>query len=184
MRRPIVEIMAPLSLVMFAFVCLVGIFFPPPSPHDVVKELHEDLAYAEHKLELAHDLIEQTYGIRHISDLEFWSMQVAVSAYTAREEECDGSPEVTADMTPSRQGILAVSRDLLVAKGLKMGDTVLLVDGEETLGVFQIHDTMAARWTNRVDILHGNLAAARLFGVRQNVTLVKVVEGDISHGEQ
>jgi len=87
------------------------------------------------------------------------STHVTVTAYSARSAETDSSPELTADMTPSRIGLLAVSRDLLDA-GLSYGQIVVL-DG---YGVFRISDTMNKRFTSRVDILHSSAKSAKLFG--------------------
>lgn len=96
-----------------------------------------------------------------------FSTPVTVTAYTARVQECDSTPWVTANMTPSRPGILAVSRDLEHELGIKFGDTVWL----EGLGFYVVADRMNARWTRRVDILHASLKAAKRFSTRENVTM-------------
>lgn len=123
----------------------------------------------------AYRLIEKVFRVGTIESLTYAATPVTVSAYTARAGECDSTPEVTADMTPSRIGLLAVSRDLRTEIGLQFGDVVLLADGSDVLGVFQIRDVMNKRYRRRVDILHGNVEAARLFGVRENVTLTWII---------
>jgi 3D (Asp-Asp-Asp) domain-containing protein len=93
---------------------------------------------------------------------------VTVSAYTASEDECDSSPELTAHMTPSRIGTVAVSRDILKKLGLHLGQTIVL----PTYGAFMIEDVMNERWKMRVDILHATKKAAKLFGVKYRVPMV------------
>lgn len=165
------------ALVVSTVAIVTALLLPaPPTPAAAANTdaAAKRIAWAEYQTEKAYKLIELTYGVK-ISTLEYWRTPVTVSAYTARAVECNSSPHVTADMTPSRIGLLAVSRDMLDEVGLRMGDTVLLVDGLETLGVFQVRDKMAKRWRRRVDILHGNVEAAKTFGIRKGVQLVKVV---------
>ena len=88
---------------------------------------------------------------------------VTITGYSARPQETDSTPELTADMTPSRIGLLAVSRDLLSEVGLRYGQRVLL----QPYGLFEVRDTMNKRFTRRVDILHATPEAARLFGKRE-----------------
>jgi len=127
------------------------------------------------ELSKAHALIEEVFRVSIEDDFTSYTIPVTVSAYTARVEECDATPEVTADMTPSRIGLLAVSRDLIQDMGLKFGDVVMLVDHGFSLGVFTIRDVMNSRYRNRVDILHSLPEAARLFGVKEGVLLVRIV---------
>ena len=128
--------------------------------------------------ESAARLISRIFNLDSVPErITSLSMRVTVSAYTARAEECDTTPEVTADMTPSRIGLLAVSPDMISDGHVTYGDTVALIDSGEFLGVFVIHDTMNRRYTHRVDILHGNVRAALLFGIRQNVELIRVIGG-------
>lgn len=147
-------------------------------------EAREDVATLEQGLDaarlsrsIAHRLIERTYRLDSVGEeVTYMSLTVTASAYTARAIECDDSPETTADNTPSRIGLLAVSPDLRLEMGLRFGEVVLLMEGDEALGVFQIRDSMNSRYRRRVDVLHGNVEAARLFGVRKNITLFKVLD--------
>ena len=114
------------------------------------------------------------------------TQHVTISAYTATIEECDITPYVTANMTPSRIGLLAISRDLLEKFSLQMGEVVLLYtfndDGsDECLGSFIVADKMSTHKrkgtnsvtpiTNSVDILHSSKKSARLFGVKKGYIL-------------
>ena len=94
------------------------------------------------------------------------STTVTITAYSAREAETDDSPHLTADMSYSRIGLLAVSRDMLAY--LDYGQIVLLPN----YGLFRVSDTMAKRFTHRVDILHSSPRSARLFGKHINQTLI------------
>ena len=163
------------ALILLVVLPCALVYWLMSAENEVVQTKQDQMTRIEEQLTRTNDLIETIFKIEIDEEFSTWSTPVTVSAYTAREEECDSSPETTADMTPSRIGLLAVSRDLIEVMGLKFGDVVMLVDRGASLGVFTISDVMNPRWTNRVDILHGNLAAARLFGVRENVLLVRVV---------
>lgn len=171
--------MKELLIAILGMTAAAGLFYA----HSIEQEAHaeslrklraatEQAADLQRRLDKAHDFIEETFNLDDVGDLTTWSTTVTVSAYSARVAECDLTPEVTADMTPSRIGLLAVSRDLLQWMGLKYGDVVML----EGIGVFNIHDTMHPRWTSRVDILHASPEAARLFGIRKGVKLIRVID--------
>ena len=119
----------------------------------------------QHFVETDADRVLALIFSRDCSKLNLKQLKVTVSAYTASVDECDCTPEVTASMTPSRIGLLAVSRDLL--KKLPFGTKVILGD----YGVFTVADVMNKRYSRRVDILHANKKAAKLFGVKSSVTL-------------
>ncbi len=90
------------------------------------------------------------------------TMTVTATAYTAREEECNSQPWITASGTPSRVGVIAVSRDI-ERSGIRLGDLVII----KGMGLFRVEDRMNKRWENRIDILHANLKAARRFAKRK-----------------
>jgi len=102
-------------------------------------------------------IINLTFPNKEVPSALF-SRIVTATAYTASVEECDSTPETTASNNPSRIGTLAVSRDLEVL-GLTLGK-VIIVEG---LGPMMIEDRMNSRWKNRIDILHANKEAAKLF---------------------
>ena len=92
----------------------------------------------------------------------FSTMAVTATAYTAREEECNSEPWITASGTPSRVGVIAVSRDM-EKLGIRLGDLVII----KGMGLFRVEDRMNKRWSKRIDILHANLKAARKFAKRK-----------------
>lgn len=108
------------------------------------------------------DLLAEIFG-HPVGDRPVFSMTLTATGYSARKEECDSTPEVTASMTPSRVGVIAISRDLEANVGLKMGQMVVI----KGMGLFRVEDRMNKRWEGRIDILHGNPEAARLFGKRE-----------------
>ncbi len=98
---------------------------------------------------------------------------VTVTAYTASRDETNSDPGNTAIMQKPVPGwTIAVSRDLL-SDGWAFGDKVWI----EGAGLFQIADVMNSRWTRRIDVLVGTKKQARSFGVRQDVTAVRVRGG-------
>jgi len=123
---------------------------------------NEALATIRNDLARANDLLTSAFGHEVPVSFEMNHLDVTATAYTAREEECDSTPWVTADGTPSRVGVLAVSRDLLAKYGLRMGQRVIV----EGFGLFEIRDKMNARYTKRIDLLHANLKAAKRFSPR------------------
>ena len=123
-----------------------------------------DLDYKNKK---ARNLLSEVFD-RDMISFTVASTRVTVTAYSATEAETDSTPETTADMTSSRIGLLAVSRDML--DYLDYGQVVVL----PSLGVFRVSDTMAKRFTRRVDILHSSAKAARIFGRREGQKLMWV----------
>ena len=75
-------------------------------------------------------------------------------------EQTDSTPNITADGTVFRienasdYRYIAVSQNMLIRNGgfLDYGDWVV-VDAGKKSGLYQVRDTMARRWTNRIDIL-------------------------------
>lgn len=130
----------------------------------VTPEPEKPLSEDKVKIERYEKLLTQSLGG---IPTKVFSTPVTVTAYSARAAETNSEPWFTADMTLSRVGILAVSRDILNELGIEYGDTVIL--GE--YGTFKVHDTMNKRFYRRVDILMGNKKAAQLFGIKKNVKL-------------
>ncbi len=58
--------------------------------------------------------------------------------------------------------MIAVSRDL-ESIGVQLGDFVII----KGMGLFRVEDRMNKRWKRRIDILHGNPEAARIFAKRE-----------------
>jgi 3D (Asp-Asp-Asp) domain-containing protein len=92
--------------------------------------------------------------------------RVSLTAYTSRVEECDDTPFITADGSRVRDGIIA-------ANFLKFGTRVRIpaLFGDK---IFEVHDRMNRRYTNRVDVWMEDLADARQFGVRNAV--IEIIE--------
>jgi len=99
--------------------------------------------------------------LQEYSDQPLETLKVTATAYSARKEECNAQPWITASGTPSRVGVVAVSRDL-EELGVQLGDFVII----KGMGLFRVEDRMNKRWRKRVDILHANVEAARRFAKR------------------
>ena len=88
-------------------------------------------------------------------------IDVTVTMYNPSEEQTDSTPNQTADGTiinPERASeyrYIALSRDLLRRWGgpFNYGDYVMLKGTEGYDGIYQVRDTMAPKFINRVDIL-------------------------------
>ena len=139
---------------------------------NIIDELKEDNSFLQHKVELVDSLIFDT--TQHALDMaarlaiyeetvrefEENKHKVTVTMYHPVPEQTDDTPNITADGTiikvnnASDYRYVAVSRNMLVNYGgfLAYGDYVF-VDAGIKSGVYQVRDTMARRWMNRIDIL-------------------------------
>lgn len=154
---------------LLLIICLLSwataIYFIPATPPQktnlAIQETNNPQADSKQLLK-AKSIISKAFN-QKVGKLNTFEIPVTITGYSARTEECDSTPWVTADGTLSRVGVLAVSRDLLTDVGLRMGQRVLLAD----YGVFEIRDKMNKRFTNRVDILFAHPVAALKFGVKK-----------------
>ncbi len=86
-----------------------------------------------------------------------------ITAYASVPWETDDSPFITADGTHVRDGIIA-------ANFLKFGTRVRIPDlfGDK---VFEVHDRMNKRFSDRVDIWMENVKLPPKFGIKRNVKI-------------
>ena len=110
-------------------------------------------------------------------------IDVTVTMYNPSPEQTDSTPNQTADGTiinPERASeyrYIALSRDLLRRWGgpFNYGDYVMLKGTEGYDGIYQVRDTMAPKFINRVDILRTE--GSRLFKF-DNATLYQYFKYD------
>ena len=139
---------------------------------EVIDELKEDNLLLQRKIELADSLIfditkkglELAENLAHrekkIEEYEDNKHKVVVTMYHPVAGQTDDTPNVTADGSvikikrASEYRYVAVSRNMLIRYGgfLKYGDYIWVGAGKKS-GVYQVRDTMAPRWINRIDIL-------------------------------
>ena len=89
------------------------------------------------------------------------SFDVTVTTYNPTEEQCDSTPNQTADGTiikpwkATEYRYVALSRDLLSRWGgpFEYGDYIVIEGTDGWDGVYQVRDTMNPKWVKRVDIL-------------------------------
>ena len=92
------------------------------------------------------------------------SYNVTVTTYNPTRQQCDSTPNITADGTrinPKRATqyrYVALSRDLLSRWGgpFDYGDYIVIEGTGKWDGVYQVRDTMNPKWVKRVDILTTN----------------------------
>ena len=88
-------------------------------------------------------------------------MNVTVTMYQPVRYQTDSTPNILADGTrikteqASNYKFIAVSRNLLKRWGgwLEFGDVVILIGTDHKDGIYQVRDTMNARFVNYIDIL-------------------------------
>ena len=96
-----------------------------------------------------------------LSHYDEYGIVVDVTMYQPVYPQTDTTPDITADGTririskASQYKFVALSRNLLKRWGgpFDYGDFVLLKGTEGKDGVYQVRDTMNAKWVNVVDIL-------------------------------
>ena len=138
----------------------------------IVDELKEDNSFLQHKVELVDSLMFDTtqHALalaaklviyeKKIEEYENNKHKVTVTMYHPVAGQTDDTPNITADGSvikinnASEYRYVAVSQNMLTRTGgfLNYGDYVWLDAGRKS-GVYQVRDTMAPRWINRIDIL-------------------------------
>ena len=96
-----------------------------------------------------------------LDEYETQGISVTVTMYQPVARQTDSTPNILADGTKirtqdaSNYKFIAVSRNLLKRWGgwLDYGDFIILKGTDGKDGVYQVRDTMASRWVNRIDIL-------------------------------
>ena len=105
-------------------------------------------------------------------------VKVVATGYSSSIRETDATPFITASNTRTRNGILALSRDLLrrytPGAPFDFGDRVHVTG----LGEFVIEDSMNQRWNNRIDIWFPSRLQAIRFGVKE--VYLKTVNADLN----
>ena len=118
---------------------------------------------------------------RNMTTFSTASINVTATAYSACAVECNSEPYWTANHTPSRIGLLAISADLEHDLGLQLDQLVLL----PKYGLFKIADRMSTHKHKNtanpipirrtVDILHASAHAAKLFGIDPEIELIYIL---------
>lgn len=114
-------------------------------------------------------IVSDVFNTEFTKETTVYSKTVTATAYTAREQECNSEPWITASGRPSRVGAIAVSRDLQ-ALGIRKGDLVVI----KGMGLFKVEDltgrekhkntSQPVPIVNTIDILHAHVKAAEIFG--------------------
>ena len=127
-------------------------------------------------------LNEQVWELQNNCDTQYTnkiSYKVTVTTYNPTKEQCDSTPNITADGTKIKPWratdyrYVALSRDLIARWGgpFEYGDYIVIVGTDGWDGIYQVRDTMNPKWTNRVDILTTNSRFKY-----NNITMYKYVD--------
>ena len=127
-------------------------------------------------------LQSRVWELENNCDLEYSnriSYKVTVTTYNPTLEQCDSTPNITADGTKIKPWratdyrYVALSRDLLSRWGgpFEYGDYIVIEGTGKWDGIYQVRDTMNPKWTNRVDILTTNSKFKY-----NNITMYKYVD--------
>ena len=142
--------------------------------------------HASNLLDQRHDEImslqEQVWELQNNCDAQYTnkiSYKVTVTTYNPTKEQCDNTPNITADGTKinirkaTDYRYVALSRDLLDRWGgpFDYGDYIVIEGTDGWDGIYQVRDTMNPKWVNRVDILTTNSRFKY-----DNITMYKYVD--------
>ena len=122
--------------------------------------------------------LEKDCGFLDANTIAF---NVTVTTYNPTRQQCDSTPNITADGTrinPKRATqyrYVALSRDLISRWGgpFNYGDYIVIEGTGKWDGVYQVRDTMNPKWVKRVDILTTNSRFKY-----NNITMYKYVDND------
>ena len=122
--------------------------------------------------------LEKDCGFLDANTIAF---NVTVTTYNPTRQQCDSTPNITADGTrfhtwkASSYRYVALSRDLLSRWGgpFDYGDYIVIEGTGKWDGVYQVRDTMNPKWVKRVDILTTNSRFKY-----NNITMYKYVDND------
>lgn len=161
---------------------------------NLIDDLNAEIKFLNLKVSLADSLVESTtlHGIaiaakvvryrKKINNYENNTHKVVVTMYHPVSGQTDDTPNITADGSvikikkASEYNYVAVSRNMLKLYGgfLEYGNYVW-VDAGKKSGVYQVRDTMAPRWINRIDILESPGVVPYRY---DNASLRKIVYND------
>ena len=124
-----------------------------------------------------------------VAEIKIEGMDVTVTMYHPTRNQTDSTPNILADGTririhkASEYRYIAVSRNLLSRWGgwLDYGDFVVLKGTDGKDGVYQVKDTMNARFVNRIDIMESPGTKPYKFASAQIVKTTNFVAGDGSN---
>ena len=122
--------------------------------------------------------LEDDCGFSEASKIAF---NVTVTTYNPTRQQCDDTPNITADGTKikpwkaTEYRYVALSRDLLSRWGgpFDYGDFIVIEGTGKWDGVYQVRDTMNPKWVKRVDILTTNSRFKY-----NNITMYKYADED------
>ena len=131
-------------------------------------------------------LQERVWALEEECSMEYVnriSYKVTVTTYNPTKQQCDDTPNQTADGTiikpwkATNYRYVALSRDLLDRWGgpFNYGDYIVIEGTDGWDGIYQVRDTMNPKWTNRVDILTTNSRFKY-----DNITMYKYIDETVA----
>ena len=154
------------------FLCILPALIITYHASNLLDERHEEIM----------SLNKQVWELQNSCDSQYTnkiSYKVTVTTYNPTLEQCDSTPNITADGTTIKPWratdyrFVALSRDLLSRWGgpFEYGDYIVIEGTDDRDGIYQVRDTMNPKWTNRVDILTTNSKFKY-----NNITMYKYVD--------
>ena len=131
-------------------------------------------------------LQERVWALEEECSMEYVnriSYKVTVTTYNPTKQQCDDTPNQTADGTiikpwkATNYRYVALSRDLLDRWGgpFNYGDYIVIEGTDGWDGIYQLRDTINPKWTNRVYILTTNSRFKY-----DNITMYKYIDETVA----
>lgn len=154
-----------LMYVLF-LVYIIGLLLFKPSKPRIIESIQteEEVEYEEFLDSFIQEEMkkEQEYdqAVSYVEKTGSKTISVTITKYNPEKSQCDEDPLITADnskidLEKLQSGELrwiAVSRDL--REHFPYGSKVVIHSNDpEIRGIWEVHDTMNERWTERIDLL-------------------------------
>lgn len=151
--------------ILFVVVTILIVILPlvcDNKPLVVVEKAKSNIIELNHKVDLA----KAEYVKRVVRD-------VTVTSYNNDIAQTDNTPNITASNRPVKEGIIAVSRDMIKDGTIKYGDFVYIDCFDRW---FIADDTMNERFTRRLDVFMYDKKESLKINKKCNIEVVHVTK--------
>lgn len=154
-------------VIIVVLFCLIYIVFPLYLKKSD-KENEKNNAKSVERIEVVqvYDLSKANFSKNVVRD-------VTVTSYNNKVAQTDSTPNVTSTNRPVREGMVAVSRDLITKGIVKHGDLVNISCFDKW---YIVDDVMNKRYTNRVDVFLFDKKESMKINKKCDITVIHVTK--------
>lgn len=154
-------------VIIVVLFCLIYIVFPLYLKKSD-KENEKNNAKSVERIEVV-----QVYDLNKANFSKNVVRDVTVTSYNNEVAQTDSTPNVTATNRPVREGMVAVSRDLITKGIVKHGDLVNISCFDKW---YIVDDVMNKRYTNRVDVFLFDKKESMKINKKCDITVIHVTK--------